>query len=602
MGAGAWSGWLERRGDAIATGLIAAGVLTLLLVTLNDYGMTWDEGFTVEREERLREWFARVAGDDSPRSQAWSPVLSKLERRSTYLRTAGPAAESPWSRESLRFYWQFAREEPNGHPPFYALLGLAGWAATHHILSPPGSYRFGPALLFALTAGSVYGVMAGHYGRAAGWMAALGLVTMPRMFAHAHLASYDVPTLCLWFLATLAFYQAATPPAVDGADSSRTRAWAWIWTTAFGVAWGCAAATKLTGWFLPFPLAAWAALYRDRRAALVLATGGIVAAVVVYGLNPTWWAEPVQGVRVFLKSNLTRDQLKPIPTLFLGRLYRFSLPWYNTLVWTAIVVPPVTLGLALAGAGQVLAGRLRDRLGTLLLGSWAFLMVLRALPNAPGHDGERLFLPAFVFLACLAGIGLAAVGAWLGRRVGRRPGQLLALLVLTIAAGTGAWSTWRYHPLQLSYYNALIGGLSGANRAGLEPTYYWDAVTPDVRQWLNRNTQKGRTIAFAFPAATFEYLHRWGLLRPYPLRAEGLPPQWYVVMNRSGHLLYFPRSVSRFLLEHARPAFVKTLDVAPDVPLVAIFSGEDTMAADLILKRPAATAAPRAGEGERRSP
>ena len=42
-------------------------------------------------------------------------------------------------------------------------------------------------------------------------------------------------------------------------------------------------------------------------------------------------------------------------------------------------------------------------------------MVLRALPNAPGHDGVRLFLPAFAFLACLAGIGLATSGDRLER-------------------------------------------------------------------------------------------------------------------------------------------------------------------------------------------
>jgi len=566
--------------------LVATGTLVLLLATLNDYGMTWDEGFTVEREERLREWFARVAGDTSPLSQAWPPTLSKLERRSAYLRRAGPAAESPWSRESLRFYWQFAREEPNGHPPFYALLGLAGWAVSHHALPPPGSYRFGPAVLFALTVGAVYGLMARHYGRGAGLMAALGLVTMPRMFAHAHLASYDVPTLCLWFLATLAFLRATGRPPVEG------RNWSSAWTVAFGVAWGCAAATKFTGWFLPVPLAAWVVLYRDWRAARILALGGIVAAIVVYSLNPTWWAEPVQGVRVFLKSNLTRDQLKPIPTLFFGRLYRFSLPWYNTLAWTAIVVPPLTLGLASLGVGRIIAGRLRDRVGTLLLGSWAFFMVLRALPNAPGHDGERLFLAAFVFLACLSGIGLAAIGSSLGRVASPRLAWSSTALVLALALGAGARSTWRYHPLQLSYYNVLIGGLSGAYRAGMEPTYYWDAVTPDVREWLNTHTQPGRTVTFTFPAVTFEYLHRWGLLRPYPLRGNGPPPQWYVVMNRRGHLLYFPKSVPEFLLEHARPAFVKSLDVAPKVPLIAIFSGEDTFAADLILKRPAGTGTP----------
>src|SRR5262249_35150556 len=162
-------------------------------------------------------------------------------------------------------------------------------------------------------------------------------------------------------------------------------------------------------------------------------------------------------------------------------------------------------------------GRLLDRVGTLILGCWAFFMVLRALPNAPGHDGERQFLAAFVFLACLAGIGLAAIGEWLRRAAGPRAGGAITSLVLIAALGSGAWSTWRYHPLQLSYYNALIGGLSGAARAGLEPTYYWDAVTPDVRDWLNAHTSEGRSVAFDLPAVTFSYLHHWGLLRPSPV-------------------------------------------------------------------------------------
>src|SRR3954468_19666155 len=107
-----------RWGNAIAGALIAFATMVLLWGTLNDYGMAWDEGYTVEREERLREWFARVADDSTP-SRAWPPSLSRLEPRGEYLRRAGPEAAA-WqgSGESLGFYGQFAREEPNGHPPF----------------------------------------------------------------------------------------------------------------------------------------------------------------------------------------------------------------------------------------------------------------------------------------------------------------------------------------------------------------------------------------------------------------------------------------------------------------------------------------------------
>ena len=423
--------------------------------------------------------------------------------------------------------------------------------------------------------------MARHYGRPAAFMAALGLLTMPRVFAHAHLASYDAPTLCLCFLAAAAFLR-AVDPATDGG-----RDWSWAWTLAFGLALGCAASTKFTGWFMPFPLAAWVVLYRDRRAARTLVLGGLVAALVVYALNPSWWFGPVEGVRAFFRSNLSRREHTLIPSLFFGRMYRFSLPWYNTLAWTAIVVPPATLGLALVGIGRVVAGRLRDRVGTLLLGCWTLFMVLRALPNAPGHDGERLFLAAFVFLACLSGIGLTAIGLWLGRVATPRVARALAVAVVVAAVGASSWSTRRYHPLQLSYYNALIGGLSGAARAGMEPTYYWDAVTPDVRDWLNSHTEPGGSVMFAFPTVTSEYLHRWGLLRPSPLIVPGHVPRWYVVMNRPSYLRYFPKSTGQFLLDHVPPTYVKTLDVAPDVPLIAVFSFEDAVAAGIILKRPA---------------
>lgn len=578
--------FFEDWGDLLVAGLIAVGSLILLVCTLNDYGMAWDEGFTVEREDRLREWFGRVAGDSSPANRAWSPRLSKLETRSAYQKKAGAAAWSPWSPASLHYYWQFAREEPNGHPPFYALLGLAGWAVSHQFLPPPGSYRLGPAVLFALTLGGVYGLMARHYGRAAGLIASLGLLAMPRMFAHAHMASYDAPTLCLWFLAVAAFLQAVEQP-----PDLRSRYWSW--TIAFGLAWGCAAATKFTGWFIPFPLIAWAGLYRDWRAVRTLVQGGLVAALVVYGLNPTWWADPVGGVSAFFRSNLTRQQLLPIPTYFFGRIYLFSLPWYNTVVLTAIVVPPAILALALVGVGRLVAGRFRDRVGTLLLVCWVFFLVLRALPNAPGHDGERQFLAAFVFLACLAGMGLATLARGLEQHLeSRRLVGALVALVMAGVVGSGAWSTWRYHPLQLSYYNVLIGGLSGATRAGLEPTYYWEAVTPDVRDWLNANTEQGRTLAFVFPAVTFEYLHHWGLLKAYPLTYRGREARWFVLMNRPGHLLYPANTLGQFLRDHAKPVYVKSLAVAPEVPLIAIYEGKEAVEADLKLFRQAQGATP----------
>jgi len=592
-----------RGADRVIAWLLSLGTLLVFLLTLNDYGLAWDEGFTIEREERLKEWFGRVVYDPVLVPKVYAPRLSKLEPRPVERDGSLEPfdAESPWTRRSLRYYWQFAREEPNGHPPFYALLGLLGWAVSHPFIDPPGSYRFGPAGLVAFTVGVVYLFMAARYGRLSALLAVVGLVAMPRMFAHAHLASYDAPILCLWFLAVVTFLNAVE----SGWPTSDPPSWIpWLWILAFGLVWGCAAATKLTGWFIPVPLAAWACFYRDRRGAVVLLLGALVAAVVLYALIPTWWGEPIQGVRDFLRSNLTRASLNPIPTEFFGRIYDFSLPWYNTIVITAIVTPPITLGLALLGIGKVCAGRFQDRGGTLILGCWLFFMVLRALPNAPGHDGERQFLAAFVFLACLAGIGLTAVGTLLTRWLPPRLAMTGKALLLLATLSASAWSTWVYHPLQLSYYNVLIGGLSGATRAGMEPTYYWEAVTPDVREWLNTHTESGRSVSYVFPAVGFEYLHHWKILKPPINFGWGKVPAWFVVMNRPGHLKRFPWTLGQYLLEHHKPAFVKSLEVAPDVPLIAIFRGDELrVAQEAYTKKTNAAAAPppsetRQGAGE----
>ena len=64
-----------------------------------------------------------------------------------------------------------------------------------------------------------------------------------------------------------------------------------------------------------------------------------------------------------------------------------------------------------------------EPIGPLIAGHWVFLMLLRALPHTPGHDGVRLFLPAFGVLALWAALepdscstGGAAGPRWPSRR------------------------------------------------------------------------------------------------------------------------------------------------------------------------------------------
>src|SRR5262249_6877250 len=142
-----------------------------------------------------------------------------------------------------------------------------------------------------------------------------------------------------------------------------------------------------------------------------------------------------------------------------------SLPWYNTALWTLMVVPVGFLLLSLIGTVRSACRARRDPEGMLFLFQWGFLMVLRALPHTPGHDGVRQFLPAFGMLALLAGQGAAWVGRYLA-------GWGHALVFLAVFEG--AVSLVLMMPVPLSYYSPLVGGLPGATRMGMEPTYYWD--------------------------------------------------------------------------------------------------------------------------------
>lgn len=489
-----------RRGDVPIALAVAAGTLALLLATSRDIALAFDEPFTLHREEVLADWFGRVAGGE---------------------------AREMLGTTALERFWQFSREEPDGHPPFYALLGLAGWRLTRGVLRPLDAYRFGPMVLTAATAGMICLFLTRRHGRLAGVAAGLLFVAAPRVFTHAHYAHYDMPMSCLWLLALMAFIKALSSPR---------------WSLAFGLALGLAMATKFTGWFAVVPALAWAAaaewprgvagLFRlyggprrgGRRASLAgtraLVVGGIVALLVLYAIQPPWWREPFHGVRRFLASNLSRRQTVPVSALYLGTVYEFALPWHNAPV-ISFVTTPVLLQVA-AGVGTlacVLRGRSEPSALIWPL-SWGVLMVVRALPNAPGHDVERLLLPSLTTLPILAGIGLG----WLAERLrGRLRLRWAAPALAAAVLGECIAGVVQMYPYELAYYNVAIGGPQGAERAGFEATYYWETLGPEFLSWARREAAaRGHLdLMFGFNLNSLIYLRRWGELPP-TVRVRGI--------------------------------------------------------------------------------
>ena len=544
--------WTLRAAGLAVSALTAA----LMLATEPRLAIVWDEGYTLGREARLRAWFSALK-DPSRFAANWKPPLLELVQQTPNEKPPRPdqvntRAKLLFDREVLAWFWPFAREEPHGHPPFYALVGLAGDLLAPSWPDLPRA-RLGPILAFSLTAGLLFVFVAARWGTWPGFLGAGAWVLQPRLFAHGHYAAYDALLSSLWVASIVAFAWAVEPSERPRRSTLARGA------SAFGLrSLGCAADTKLTGWLLPAPFLVWTLLYRDRRGLFTLLGGGVVALGLLYVLNPPWWGDPIGGVARFLQSNLNRAQSINIKTLFLGKVYetpKESLPWYNTLIWTVFVVPAGFLALALAGLVRSLKRWRSEPLGVLAVGHWVFLLLLRALPHTPGHDGERQFLPAFGMLALVAGLGAASAI----ERYGRWGKALVAAALLE-----GAISIALMMPVPLSYYGPLVGGLPGATRLGMEPTYYWDGLSEDALEWLNRHTPPGQKVFFATNPTSWLYLRQTGRLKPEILPYRPGTLAWYVVQNRPG--AFSPRD--RAIVASVRPAYVVR---KWGVPLVWIF-------------------------------
>jgi hypothetical protein len=323
------------------------------------------------------------------------------------------------------------------------------------------------------------------------------------------------------------------------------------------------------------PFIVWASLAANRQIWLVLLISAFVGVLTFYLFNPPFWGDPVRGIARFLASNLSRSETIPLPVLFLGKVIKTplqSLPWYNTLLWTAVCTPVGILALSITGGAWSVRGMIGSKswprmvdsrwgvLPSLALVNAAFFLVLRALPHTPGHDGIRLFLPAFGCLALLAGFGAARV---------KERFQSWGIAFVGTAFVEGVVGLFLIFPVPLSYYSPLVGGLPGAAKLGFEPTYYWDAFDQQTITWLNDHTPPGGSIAFAMFPRSAGYLHRTGRLRPEAIAADDADSaNWLVLQNRPGMF----RPIDRRLLEEAQPAHVVK---KCGVPLLFVFAGSD---------------------------
>ena len=213
---------------------------------------------------------------------------------------------------------------------------------------------------------------------------------------------------------------------------------------------------------------------------------------------------------------------------------------------TAATVPAATLLLFFAGLVDIFHGAWHIKKL-----AWSALVVWRMGDPlcfwscclwAQGYDGIRLFLPGFPFLAVIAGIGADSAGRRLLARIEPRLGagmesrlRLLTGLAAVLVFVGPFTAVIRLHPCEMAFYNGLAGGLRGAQRLGLETTYWCDCLTPSFLERINERMPEGSTLkALAMPDEVLAHYQERGLLRP-DVNFSGSPPyDFHLLQCRQG--------------------------------------------------------------------
>jgi 4-amino-4-deoxy-L-arabinose transferase-like glycosyltransferase len=528
---------LHRGQRHLALGLaLALFTLLIIVATLSDPGITWDEPLYIKASRGYMSWMG---------------LLKKGLMQ-------GDVGEALSDGAIVRSWMPHPTLEL--HPPLGKILSGFTWALLRGSVEELSAFRFANATLFSFLVALVFWMISSAYDTVSGLFAALSLVLMPRMFLHAHLANIDTTVAITWFVAMYLFWRF---------ESRR----GWVPVVVIGLAYGAALGTKMNAAVMPLVWGAWVLLFRRNwRSVFRLVAMGLIGAATFVAMWPWLWHDTVNRLLYYV---LMASRFKDRPQYYLGQILP-HVPWHYPFVITLAVVPLVIIVMCFLGIRRVLASRCLPS-GTLRSPSGApadetgWLLILNALTPllfaATGlqasYSGERHFIPAYPYVACLAGVGFASAlnimhTAWQRAYPAGPSGRarLVLILLLGMLLIPPLLAIVQIHPYELSYYSELVGGMRGAARLGLETTFWCEAYK-DALPYLNQTAASGATIWVENPFVLRLY-QGYGMLRNDLLVTGGdvvspLAADYAVIQMRQTSFQYTPEVVG--ILRDEMPVF-----------------------------------------------
>jgi 4-amino-4-deoxy-L-arabinose transferase-like glycosyltransferase len=503
--------------------------LAILVPTIADYGITWDEAnpnFPAARKQE--KWFRTLFTTGHGLNEA--DVRAGFETESDH-----PSLPRTWMALSRLVLPKSIPDRVAFALPTSVAVALFSWCFFLYL-----KRRFD-------------------------WPAAMGgtllLILHPRWYAHSHFAEYDVPIAIAWWLAAVTFYRAN--------DESIGAREAWVRSLWAAFFFGLALSIKVHAFFLPFPLILWSLLFNKRGAWRWMIASAVVAPLVYIATQPVLWWDTVDRLSKRFLDYSVKD---PINVFYLGKLYEGNLPWHYPWVLLAVTMPVFFLvfsAIGLARWGRELTGRMW---GLELFGWLSFLgFNAVAIPlvfswHSP-YDGIRLLLVSLPFLAMFAAVGIEWGQLLLARAFDVSARSISAGMVAFAIAAQG-WSCYVYHPFQLSFYSDFLGGVRGATRLGFESTYWCDGITDDGLRLLARILPGKSNIAtHAMDAEVLLERKRAGTIPEGWTFNAAEPVNARIIQFRQG----FFGPLERKLLDSDRPIFLE--EEVQGAPLVRVYAG-----------------------------
>ena len=324
----------------------------------------------------------------------------------------------------------------------------------------------------------------------------------PRIYAHSHFNSQDLPFLSMFmvalYLAHRAFRRDAVWAfAVCGAGAGMLTCFRILGVALFPVILGALAldalcAARREGWRGD----------GAKRAGAKTLTFTAAFAATVYAAWPLLWRDPTEIIDAF---RVMASHPTTVPTLFRGELVRWpNIPWDYVPTWMLITTPPIALSLAALGTARIArlcAVRWRDmfanstaRFGLMMVACLILpIAAVIALNSNIYHNWRHMYF-LYAPLCVLAAFGLAALAAIPRPRL--RAGAF-ALAAVGIAAALAQMVN--LHPYQNDYFNPL------ANKNGIADRWqmsYWDLSHKEALEALLEIQPTGR-IDVTDPADQF---------------------------------------------------------------------------------------------------